>query len=75
MAGFMEHYPGLTEICDQVLGVVTVSFRVGMEAGLRKIVAKADMPTSMLHEAIREMDKDFDFTCPCTSFKDNRCER
>ena len=78
MAGIIERYPELTEICDQVLGVVGVSFRVGMEVGLRRMAllgSVCHINADLLNKAIREMDKEFDFVCPCTRFKYDLCER
>lgn len=75
MAGPMKHDAELTSVREMGSNLFTRACRIGMEAGLRRMAIQCQLDVRLLEKAIRQMDKEFDHVCPCTSFKDGLCER
>ena len=63
---------------DAAGGVTKEAFHAGMEAGLRRMAARTSslgVDEYLLHAAIREIDVDLGFPCPCVRFVEYQCQR
>lgn len=76
----MNKPKALDDLSTQAIDIVTEAHRTGIEVGLRRGYG---LPTGtvimnnpyVLHSLIAKLDKEFSYLCPCTRFKDGKCER
>ena len=74
----MSNTATIKELSDHAGDWIREAFHAGMEAGLRRMTARTStlgVDEYLLHTAIREIDAEFDFPCPCVRFVEYQCQR